>query len=174
MCACQFVSTLTAEQIDVWSQTLVQRLTLMTSQMSLMVKVILLKKCNFWALACNGHSKRSHFRAYSSRCAVYFEMCGQQCHIQETNPTSMHGSFITICWVIPVQCTKHTIFCLVGWSSFEETAFLLRSCTQQHTPPCDFQILPQILSIHIEVMAEKWKKNWQDTGIQNKLKRRIQ
>ncbi len=39
VCVCQCVNALTAEQMDVWSQNLVQTLTLMTSQVSLMVKV---------------------------------------------------------------------------------------------------------------------------------------
>ena len=39
VCACQFVSTFKAERIDVWSQNLVQRLTMMISQTSLIVKV---------------------------------------------------------------------------------------------------------------------------------------
>ena len=55
LCVCLCVSTLTAGQIDVRSKNLVQGLTLMTSQMSLMVKVIgqghLVEKCNFGVLA---------------------------------------------------------------------------------------------------------------------------
>ncbi len=39
VCVCASVSALMAEPFDIWSQNLVQGLTLMTSRMSLLVKV---------------------------------------------------------------------------------------------------------------------------------------